>query len=108
MPREQSSTGVSFRDVAVYLRDITKRRGGYFSFILAADTSREGQMRLSIVLERRDSVVYSECKNHPLREWAYFPTNDSSTFAGTLLRLCFDIDQRMEARQVEAQSEMPF
>lgn len=108
MVRQKQDGQISYSDVAAYLRDVTARRGGYWCFTLAADQSRDGRHRMSVVLERRDDIVLSRCTQHPKREWGYFPSNDHRTLASLLWFLCFKLDNRLDDAETLAQSEMPF
>lgn len=106
-PRDLAE-GVSFRDVEAYLRDIRRRRDGYYSYTVALDDRRDNSGRLSVVLERRSNVILSKCEEHSLKVWETWPTSSCRTFAGLLLKLCYDLDEVMERRVKEDQSELPF
>ena len=108
MSTEANERGISFRDVAAYLKELTGRYGGYFSFTISFDVSREAGLRLSIVLERRDHVVLSMCNNHPKKQWEYWPNTKSSTFAGLMFRMCYELDERLGTDDRVAQAKMPF
>lgn len=108
MPREQSIDGVSFRDVAAYLEDLTRRRGGYWCFSISYDLDRDKVLRLTVMLEGRDHVVLDKCVNHPKRHWAHWPDRDSRTFAGLMHRMCYELDERLDERERLVQATMPF
>lgn len=95
-------------DVSKYLEDLTKRRGGYFDVRMSHDRDRSGVYRLSVVLERRDHVVFSKCVNHPKREWAYYPNNVHGSLAGCMYDLCFKLDNRLDEAEQLAQERLPF
>lgn len=95
-------------DVSRYLQDLAKRYGGYWSFALAADVSREGQRRLSVVLEHREHVILAKCNGHPRREWAYYPSNVHGSLAGCMWDLCYRLDNRLAEADQLAQAELPF
>lgn len=95
-------------DVARYLDDLARRRGGYWSFSLACDRDRERGFRMSVVLERRDDVVYAKCTRHARREWAYYPSNVHSSLAGCMFDLCHRLDNKLDEQERLAQDGMPF
>jgi len=95
-------------DVAKYLEDLTKRRGGYWSFNLAYDRDRDGYFRLSVVLEQRDNVVFSKCVRHPKREWSYYPSSLHGSLTACMWDLCFKLDNRLDGEDKLAQASMPF
>lgn len=95
-------------DVSRYLDDLTKRRGGYWSFTVAGDRGREGGYRLSVVLEQRTDVVLSKCVGHPRREWAYYPSNLHGSLPACMYDLCYRLDNRLDEREKLAQGTLPF
>lgn len=108
MIRDRNEGGVSFRDVAGFLAELEKRWGGYWSFTIAGATTREGQLTLSVMLERRDALVYTQCVSHPRRYWGKWPCNDAATFAGLLFLLCNRADSDLDERERSAIAQASF
>jgi len=106
--RHENANGVSFRDVADYLRDIRSRRGGYLSYNLSLADRREGDAYLSIVLEHREHVVLSKCQRHAKRVWSHWPNREHRTLAGLLFNLCYRLDEEMDETERMTQQGMPF
>lgn len=107
MSNRSQDGALSFSDVAEYLNDLAARRGGYYCFTVAADKRRDGRRGLSIVLERRDTIVLADCRNHPKRVWYYWPGNQYRTFAACLWGLCFQLDEKLEEAELLKQRELP-
>jgi len=95
-------------DVSKYLDDLTKRRGGHWSFTITHDVTREKYARLSLVLEWREHVVLSKCRRHALKEWAHYPSNVHGSLAACMWDLCFKLDNRADENERLAQRAMPF
>lgn len=108
MGTRENEQGVSFTDVARYMRELTARNGGYVCFTLSADKSREGNLRLAVMLEHREHIVLDKCTRHAKRVWAYWPAGDFRTFSGMLLGLCYQLDERLAEDDRLAQRTMPF
>jgi len=103
----RTGLGPGYQDVSEYLIQLSREWGGTFKFGVSADRDRRGVARLFVVLERRPAFA-DDGSGGTQRAWDPYPNNSSGTFAGTLFRLCFELESKLDRGRKERERQTSF
>ncbi len=91
--------GPGFADVADFLIELSRTWGGLHRFRVAADRDRRGVPNLFVVLEHTPAYGDDDDRK-AVRVWSAYPCPGNNTFAGMLFRLCFELNEKLNARRL--------
>lgn len=100
---KDTSAGISFRDVADLFRKVGKEHGGRLHCELhlpvRSGTGVAFEVRVAFKRPARGAAQWIDCCGASGR----WPSGESSTFAGLIFRLAYELSAKLDAEKAEAE-----